>query len=110
MMPLLMSRQLVKRILQITGMRVPDYAISSSTMADLYNRLRRLEKPKKVAETPQLQRLKIDAPNVNVFPTRRSSIDKERDIGRWKVIEEELVRRNLPVTGARWAGVKATWL
>ncbi|KAK1818996.1 hypothetical protein LTR12_006569 [Friedmanniomyces endolithicus] len=101
---------LVKRILQITGMRVPDYAISSSTMADLYNRLRRLEKPKKVTETPQLQRLKIDAPNVNVFPNRRSSIDKERDIGRWKVIEEELVRRNLPVTGARWAGVKATWL
>ncbi|KAK1076906.1 hypothetical protein LTR33_008535, partial [Friedmanniomyces endolithicus] len=66
----------------ITGMRVPDYAISSSTMADLYNRLRRLEKPKKVAETPQLQPLKIDAPNVNVFPTRRSSIDKEKEIGR----------------------------
>lgn len=30
---------------------------------------------------------------------RFTPIDKEKETGRWKVIEEELTRRGLPVTG-----------
>jgi hypothetical protein len=33
-------------------------------------------------------------------------IDKEKAVGRWKVIEEELMKRDLPVTGSRWQGAK----
>ncbi|TKA60543.1 hypothetical protein B0A55_11535, partial [Friedmanniomyces simplex] len=102
---------LVKRIIQLTGKRLPDPAISlSTTLADLYDHVHMKEKPKTLAEAPQMQRIQLNAPNVQVFSSRRTPIHKEMDIGRWKIIEEELVRRDLPVTGSRWPGAKAKWL
>ncbi|KAK5128418.1 hypothetical protein LTR85_003086 [Meristemomyces frigidus] len=98
---------ILKRALQLTGKRLPDPAISSAaTVADLYHAFRTKEKPKKLAQTPQLQRLSLDAPNVSVHSKRQTPIDKERAVGRWKVIEEELVRRDLPVTGSRYQGAR----
>ena len=55
-----------------------------------------------------MEKLKVAAPNVAVYATRRTPIHKEKEIGRWKVIEEELLRRDLPVTGSRWQGAKTT--
>jgi len=73
----------------------------------LYNVYKAKEKPKKLAQTPQLQKLKVNVPNVSVHSRRQTPIDKERQIGRWKVIEEELIKRDLPVTGSRWQNAKA---
>ncbi|EMC93038.1 hypothetical protein BAUCODRAFT_37960 [Baudoinia panamericana UAMH 10762] len=99
---------LYKRILQLTGKRIPDPVISTSTtIADLYNHLRTKDKPAKLFQSPQIQRLKVIAPNVAVYSNRRTPIHKEKELGRWKVIEEELVRRDLPVKGSRWVGAKA---
>lgn len=56
-------------------------------------------KAKRLAEilqrTEELQQLA----NVKLHDRRVSSIDKEVAVGRWKLIEEELVKRDLPVTG-----------
>ncbi|KAK5680462.1 hypothetical protein LTS10_007390 [Elasticomyces elasticus] len=101
---------LIKRTLQLTGKRLPDPAVSlSTTLADLYNHLQLKEQPKKLAQTPQMQRIKLSTPNVKVFTNRQTPIHKEKEIGRWKIIEEELVRRDLPVTGSRWQGAKSGW-
>ncbi len=37
--------------------------------------------------------------NVKVHDRRVSSIDREVAVGRWKLIEEELTKRELPLTG-----------
>lgn len=37
--------------------------------------------------------------NVKAHAQRISYVDKEKSIGRWKVIEEELKARDLPVLG-----------
>ncbi len=63
-------------------------------------------KAKKLADSEQLQALKADIPNVTVHPNRQTVIHKEKAVGRWKVIEEELMKRDLPVTGSRWREAK----
>ncbi|KAK4541166.1 hypothetical protein LTR36_008240 [Oleoguttula mirabilis] len=96
-----------KRALQLTGKRLPDPALSrAATVADLYTAFRTKDKPKKLAQAPQLQRLNVEAPNVSVYLRRQTPIDKDIAVGRWKVIEEELVRRDLPVTGSRYQGAR----
>ena len=35
-------------------------------------------------------------PNLHVSPRREGMVDKEKNIGRWKVIEEVLRRRGFP--------------
>lgn len=47
-----------------------------------------------------------DNSNVTVHAQRRTPIDKHRQVGRWKIIEDELEQRNLPVTGSRWRDAK----
>lgn len=74
---------------------------AASTLADLYFGFKVKEKPKKLAQTPQLQRLKNEVPNVSVYSRRQTMIHKEKRIGRWKLIEAELLQRELPVPGAR---------
>jgi hypothetical protein len=45
----------------------------------------------------------LELSNVKVYNRRVTPIDKETWVGRWKVIEEELKKRNLPVTGhGKW--------
>lgn len=56
-------------------------------------------KAKKLAEVLQ-QRGDLDQlANVKLHGRRQTPIDKETAVGRWKVIEEELRLRGLPVTG-----------
>ena len=44
----------------------------------------------------------VGLPNVRVMGRRETPVDRERVVGRWKVIEEELKRRDLPVLGRGW--------
>lgn len=56
-------------------------------------------KPKKLAEILLGQADLLALPNVEIFERRYTPIDKEKDVGRWKIIERELKERNLPLTG-----------
>ncbi|KAF2772855.1 hypothetical protein EJ03DRAFT_371763 [Teratosphaeria nubilosa] len=99
---------ILKRTMQLTGHRLPDPAISNSeTLADLYDALKQKPEPKSLAHTPQLRRLKAELPNVSVYARRQTPVDRERKVGRWKVIEDELLARDLPVFGSRYVGAKA---
>ena len=54
--------------------------------------------PKKLADI-LLQRPDLAAlPNIEIFDRRHTPIDKEKEVGRWKIIEQELNRKGLPVT------------
>ncbi|KAH9844824.1 histone transcription regulator 3 [Teratosphaeria destructans] len=99
---------ILKRIMQLTGHRLPDFAISKSkTLADLYDALKKEPEPKKLAHTTQLKKLQDKLPNVRVYARKQTLVDKEMKIGRWKLIEDELVARDLPVFGNRYIGAKA---
>lgn len=56
-------------------------------------------KPKKLAEILQEETSFSELSNVKLHSKKIGAIDREVEIGRWKVIEEELKKRDLPVTG-----------
>lgn len=88
--------------MQLTGIRFPDSAIKSAR--DTQSLLSFLVKPAKPRKLDQALRRKeelVSLPNVHVYQQRVTSIDKEKRVGRWKIIEEELIERGLPVTGHR---------
>lgn len=59
----------------------------------------RKPKPKKLAELLEKTAVLADLPNVQVYPRRVTPVDKEQMVGRWKLIQQELEARDLPVTG-----------
>lgn len=94
--------QFVKRISQLTGHRIPDHELGGlSTLGRLARFLEKASapKPKKLAEVLLADERLTSLPNVKISARKVGSIDRERESGRWKVIEEELVRRRLPVMG-----------
>ncbi|KAF2210265.1 hypothetical protein CERZMDRAFT_99682 [Cercospora zeae-maydis SCOH1-5] len=97
----------IKRTMQLSGKRIPDIQMNSAqSLNDLYEAFKTRDKPKKLAQAPQVQELASTLPNVTVHKWRRTPIHKEKQIGRWKIIEEELLKRDLPVTGSRWQNAK----
>lgn len=86
--------------MQLTGIRIPDHAIARSNNASaLLDHLVKKPRPSRVVDALAEQENLLALPNVSVFAKRVTTIDKERSVGRWKVIEAELVARGLPVTG-----------
>lgn len=55
--------------------------------------------PKKLAELLERKGELPSLPNVKVYPRRVTPVDKEKMVGRWKVIVNELQKRDLPVIG-----------
>ena len=87
--------------MQLTGSRVPDHEIEGIKSAKaLLGYLVKKPKPKKLADTLLLDDSLVSLPNVQVMERRYTPIDREKEVGRWKVIESELERRKLPVTGS----------
>ncbi|KAK4643215.1 hypothetical protein QC761_403570 [Podospora bellae-mahoneyi] len=89
-----------KRIYKLTGHRIPDgklVAINSGGV--LLKEIVKPPKAKKLAEEIENKQLFQSLPNVKMFARRVTPIDKEKMVGRWKVIREELERRGLPVIG-----------
>ncbi|KAL8831710.1 MAG: hypothetical protein Q9191_000720 [Dirinaria sp. TL-2023a] len=91
---------ILKRVMQLTGHRIPDPAIQDINSAKaLVGQLVRKPKPKKLAERLTANGELSNLPNVKLRERRWTPIDKEKEVGRWKVIEEELRKRDLPITG-----------
>lgn len=90
----------MKRISQLTGYRLSDADINNSrTVSDILAHLATPPKPRKVIEQLAQKQALFEIPNVKVYGRKVSPIDKQREVGRWKLIEEELKARGLPVTG-----------
>ena len=86
--------------MQLTGRRVPDPDIENiTTPKSLVVHLVKKPKPKKLAENLMTSNKVADLPNVQILDRRYTPIDREKEVGRWKIIEEELEARGLPVTG-----------
>ena len=86
--------------MQLTGTRIPDPAIDGIKSTNgLLGHLIKKPKPKKLAETLTLSEKLQSLPNLQIMDRRYTPIDKEKELGRWKVIEKELRQRGLPVTG-----------
>lgn len=71
---------------------------------------------KKLAEVIERKAELVGLPNVTVYNRRVTPIDKEKMVGRWKLIVNELEKRELPIVGSggyeatpekRWAQGKA---
>ncbi|GAB7362023.1 hypothetical protein MBLNU230_g2057t1 [Neophaeotheca triangularis] len=98
---------IMKRIIQVTGHRPFEPALSSAlSLGDLLHAFRALPKPKKLAQRKEMVSLGKESGNVQVHSNRRTPIHREKEVGRWKVIERALIERDLPVTGSRWPSSK----
>ncbi|VUC28579.1 unnamed protein product [Clonostachys rosea] len=89
-----------KRIYQLTGNMIPDSKLGAArNVRDVLTTLFKQRKPSNLAEELLAKPEVTELPNVRVHSRKVGPIDKEIEIGRWKVIEEELKKRGLPVTG-----------
>jgi len=81
----------LKRVMQLTGTRIPDNAIKDITNAKaLVGHLVKKPKPKKLAEILLVSESLASLPNLHIMDRRYTPIDREKEVGRWKVIEKEL--------------------
>lgn len=79
---------------------MPDAAIrSAKTAQTLLSHLVTPPKPRKLIDALAQQEDLLNLPNVRVYSQRITPIDREKEVGRWKLIEKELEARGLPVTG-----------
>lgn len=86
--------------MQLTGRRIPDPDISAiTTPQSLLVHLVKKPKPKRIAEALLNSDRVAELPNVQILDKRYKPIDREVEVGRWKVIKEELEKRGLPVSG-----------
>jgi hypothetical protein len=105
-------QQLSKRLTQLTGFRISDPHLNTShTLGDLYGNLVAASKPKPTKlydmvqlesqlhqnkKRPGMEQLRT-LPNVQMHPRKISPMDKDKQVGRWKVIEYALAERELPI-------------
>jgi hypothetical protein len=86
--------------MQLTGLRIPDAAIMpAKTVKGLLAHLVKPPKPRKLVDALQQKEELMNIPNVSIYAKRVTPIDKHKSVGRWKVIEQQLTERGLPVTG-----------
>ncbi|KAL1618308.1 hypothetical protein SLS54_007285 [Diplodia seriata] len=90
----------VKRVMQLTGTRISDPIIAKSDTAGiLLSNITKKPQPTKLFEKLERDQVLSHLRNVKISPRRITPIDKEKQVGRWKVIEQKLLDKNLPVTG-----------
>lgn len=86
--------------MKLSGTFIPDSKIRSiRTVNDLLNQLVAPPKPTKLVDALVQKGELLNLPNVKVYNRRITPIDREKSVGRWKIIEKELMKRELPVTG-----------
>lgn len=73
----------------------------NNTVASLLSQMTQPPKPKTLYEALNTERQDlIGLPNVQINPRRETPVDKEKNVGRWKVIEKQLRYKGLPVLGS----------
>src|ERR1700677_4377845 len=83
----LINLQVLKRVMQLTGVRIPDSDINSiTTVQSLLSHLITPPKATKVIQALAQKESLVNLPNVKIFGRRVTPIDKEVNVGRWKVI------------------------
>ncbi|KAI0173037.1 hypothetical protein GGR52DRAFT_369579 [Hypoxylon sp. FL1284] len=94
-----------KRVFQLTGQLVRDHQLASITdVRSLLGVLQKPPKPKTVTQEIQEHRQDlVQLPNVSVATKRVTRGHKEKAVGRFKLIEEELKKRDLPLVGHGYA-------
>ncbi|KAF7502603.1 hypothetical protein GJ744_005444 [Endocarpon pusillum] len=100
--PLELRFAVIKRASQLTGHRIPDPLITArQSLSSIYSYLGRDRDspPKKVADRLLIKPDVINLPNVHIMPRRETPVDKDKRLGRWKIIEAELHSKGLPVLG-----------
>ena len=91
--------------MQLSGRRIPDPDIQNiHDTRTLFTHLVKKPKSKKLAHALFASDM-VDLPNIDLRERRYTPIDKEKEIGRWKVIEQELEARGLPLTGKGFVAV-----
>ena len=91
--------KVIRRVMQLTGIRIPDPQIQRlKTAQDLLQCLSIPEKAPKLAAVLKETRKGVltQLPNVQLNEKRVKPVDKDRELGREKLIRAELERRNLP--------------
>jgi hypothetical protein len=97
---MLMYLKIAKRVQQRTGIRLTDPQITHSrTVGAMFLHLWKPEKPKKLAESLMSKEDLNQLPNVKIADHRITIVHREREVGRWKVIEDELTDRGIPPLG-----------
>lgn len=100
--------QINKRVFQLTGQRVHDHKLGpTASMAIFLQHLRKAPKPRTLAQELEEQKPEIQArlaalPNLKMHKKRQTRGDKDKAVGRFKLIEEEFRRRDLPEQGHGW--------
>ena len=96
------------RFQQSSGVRLSDPLLNTianpkadSTIMDLIARIsaERQSRPQTTHAKMMANEALRSQVNVTLLPTRETPVHKEKAVGRWKVIEEELRDRGLPVLG-----------
>ncbi|KAG6001187.1 hypothetical protein E4U54_001157 [Claviceps lovelessii] len=89
-----------KRLYQLTGVLIPDAKLGAArTVKHLLTLVAKKPTPQKLAEVLERRSDIQQLANIKVHSRKIGPIEKEISVGRWKVIEEELTKRGLPVTG-----------
>ncbi|CAG8977894.1 hypothetical protein HYALB_00001771 [Hymenoscyphus albidus] len=89
---------IIKRMMQLTGARFPDSAIQSAkSVENILSYLIKPPKPTKLAEAITQNPELLNLPNVSISQHKVTYHDKERNIGRQKLVRAELMARGLPV-------------
>ncbi|TQS35300.1 hypothetical protein Golomagni_04284 [Golovinomyces magnicellulatus] len=86
----------IKRITNLSGIRIPDVAITSMiTTRAFLDQIIKPPKSQKLAEFLVQKGELVNLPNVSIYPRRITLRDKETAVGRWKLIEEEFIARDI---------------
>ncbi|PBP27328.1 hypothetical protein BUE80_DR001643 [Diplocarpon rosae] len=88
----------MKRLMQLTGIRIPDSQLKARTPQQVLKHLVVPPKPRKLVEALKEKEELMTLPNVSIHKRRLTAIDKQKRLGRWKIIKQELSRRDLPLT------------
>jgi hypothetical protein len=94
--------QIRKRLYQLTGTLLSDARLGAArTVKHVLSLASKPPPATKLAETLQRRADVSELANVTVYGYKQTMVHKEKAIGRWKVIKEELEKRGLPVTGTK---------
>ncbi|OAA50619.1 Ribosomal protein L50, mitochondria [Metarhizium rileyi] len=89
-----------KRLYQLTGTLIADSKLGAAcTVKHVLTLAVKKPQAKKLAELLETRSDIQNLGNVKVHSRKIGPIEKETALGRWKVIEEELTKRGLPITG-----------